>query len=218
MLSDVVLFFIIFVYITNWSRIRLIFGALFKPKQSFVNFTDKQFIDRVNKKAGLTFDIRIQQSPWIFGYMPSIPIKPIMVISSGARENLTDDELEWIVLHEAGHCVLYHVVKTILVGLVILILGIITINYFKIPTVIIPFYALLLAILYYQLEREISERPADIFSLNRISNPQGMITANQKMKKRVTSIFYKNKILTRLFTGSLGYDQRIDMANEKLKS
>lgn len=214
MLLNFAVFTVLFLYITNWNRVRLIFRGLLKPRNSFSNFTDKKFIDRVNKKTGLKFDIKIQESDWIFGYMPSIPIKPVMVISSGAREHLTSDELEWIVLHEAGHCVLYHVVKTILVGLLILILGIITIYCFKIQTAIIPLYALLLAILYYQLEREISERPADIFSLNRISSSKGMITANQKMKARVTSIFYKNKILTKLFTPHLSYDERIEMVKK----
>ncbi len=216
MLSDLALFVIVFLYITNWNRIRLVFRTLLNPKTSISNFTDKQFINRVNKKAGLKFDIKIQESDWIFGYMPSIPIKPVVVISSGARKYLTDDELEWIVLHEAGHCVLWHVVKSILAGFVILIFGIVTIYYFKISTLMIPFYVLVLSIFYYQVEREISEKQADLFSLNRISNPQAMITANQKMKARVTSIFYKNKILTKLLTPHLTYDERIELANSKL--
>lgn len=217
MLWNLILFAAVFLYITNWSRLRLVFRGLLRPKKSFSNFTDKQFIDKVNKKTGFKFNILIQESDWIFGYMPSIPIKPVMVISSGARKYLTNDELEWIVLHEAGHCIQWHVVKMIIAGLVILLLGVTAIYYFKIPMLIIPIYALVLAIFYYQIERGISERPADIFSLNRISNPQGMMTANRKMKQRVTSLFYKNKILTKLFTGSLGYDQRIEMAKKKLK-
>lgn len=216
MLINSIIFVILFLYLTNWARLRLIFGALFKPKLSFTNFTDKQFIDKVNKKTGLRFDIKIQQSSRIFGYMPSIPIKPIMVISSGARENLTDDELEWIVLHEAGHCIQWHVLKMIIAGVVILLFGVITIYYFKIPALIIPFHVLILAILYYQIEREISERQADLFSLNRIENPQAMVTANQKIKAKATSIFYKNKILTRLFTPHLTYNERIEMAKNKV--
>lgn len=225
MLLELILFTIIFLYITNWGRIRLIFGGLSKLKVSFSNFTDKNFIDRVNKKAGLEFDIKVQNSDWIFGFMPGIPmnkflaspIKPVMIISFGARKYLTDDELEWLALHEAGHCVLWHVLKSILAGLLILTLGLVGIYQFKMPLLLIPLYGLILAIFYYQIERKISEEQADIFSLNRISSPKAMITANEKMKIRVNSIFYQNKILTKLFTGSLTYGERIEMAKNKLK-
>lgn len=149
--------------------------------------------------------------------MPSIPIKPIIVISSSAREYLIDDELEWLVLHEAGHCVLWHTVKETLVQITVLVIGVVTVSSFNVPLIFVLVYAILLGIIWYQLER-FFELQADTFSLNRMSNPEGMITANQKMKSRVKNIIYKTPILIKLLTPHPTYDQRMKMARAKLIS
>lgn len=188
--------------------------AILRPKANFVPFTDGAFLKKINKRAGLNFEIKVQKSPLIFGYMPSIPIKPVMVISSSAREHLTDDELEWLVLHEAGHCVLWHTVKETLVQIAVLVFGIVTVYSLKLSLLLIPVYAILLGIIWYQLER-FFELQADNFSLNRMSNPEGMITANQKMKSRVKNIIYKTPILIKLLTPHPTYDQRMEMARAK---
>ena len=94
-------------------------------------------------------------------------------------------------------------------------LGIYTINYFQFSLIISIFTGIIVSILFYQLERYFSEYQADLYALEHVDDPDGMIRANQKMKKRVTSIFYKNIILQYLFTGHLSYDQRIQMARNK---
>ncbi len=213
---NIILFVFIFLYTANWVRAKLIIQGLGKPKKVFTSFKNKKFLDKVNKKIGLPFVIKVQNSPWIFGYSPSVPLKPIFVVSKGAITHLKENELEWLVLHEMGHCVMWHIVKETLLHLGLLILGIAVVYYLNLSFLLAAFLGVFFGIVWYQIER-IFEMQADTFSLQRIDDPKGMIGANQKMKARGRSVFYKKPLLTFLFTPHLGYDQRIEMATKKLK-
>lgn len=43
------------------------------------------------------------------------------------------------------------------------------------------------------------------------------MTANLKMKTKVTNFVYKNSLLTKLLTPHLSYDQRVKMAKDEQK-
>ncbi|OGM30087.1 hypothetical protein A2801_03180 [Candidatus Woesebacteria bacterium RIFCSPHIGHO2_01_FULL_41_10] len=214
---NILLFVIIFLYTTNWVRVLLLKDLFNRSnnKKLFSKFNNEKYLAKVNKKAKLKFDIRVQESPAIYGYMAGLPIAPFMVVSSGAIKQLSLNELEWIVLHEVGHCVMWHVAKNALGQALFLIGGIVLLVFLKLNIIFIPVYAVLLGIVWYQIER-VFELNADKFSLARIDDPRGMITANQKMKAKGKSIFYKNLLLGKLFTPHLSYDERIEMAKLKL--
>ncbi len=93
MLWHSVLFAGIYLYICNWHRVRIFIKAILKPKEYFSDFTDKKFLERINKKLGVKeFIIKVQKFEQINGYM-MLGSKRTMVITSVARENLTNDEL-----------------------------------------------------------------------------------------------------------------------------
>jgi hypothetical protein len=51
-----------------------------------------------------------------------------------------------------------------------------------------------------------------------MKDPRGMISATKIFKNEIKSIFYKNKILAKLFTAHPHFDERIQMAQQKLRS
>ena len=212
---NVIIFLIVFSYIANWGRVKLLIQGIGKEKKVFLPFKNKSFLDKVNKKVRVNFQIKVQNSPLIYGYSPSVPLKPLFVVSSGAIRYLKENELEWLVLHEMGHCIMWHLVKEVFVYMILLLLGSFAVYFLHINLYFVLSLSLILGLLWYQIER-IFEYQADTFSLERIDDPQGMIEANKKMKARVRSIFYKNVLLTFLFTPHLTYDQRIAMATDKL--
>ena len=219
MILNQLLFVIVFFYITNWVRLRYTLGSTIKnflqSGERPVNYTNKKLIAKYKKKTGLEFQIKIIKSDSISGAMAGLPFKPVMILSSKALSELREDELDWIICHEAGHCVKWHVLQTTIFWVIMLILGIFVINYFQFTLIISIITGIIVSILFYQLERYFSEYQADLYALEHVDNPDGMIRANQKMKKRVTSIFYKNIVLQYLFTGGLSYDQRIQMARDR---
>lgn len=212
-----ILFALVYGYIANWGRAKLLLGVLKKSSAPFTQFTDTAFLKKVSSKVGIPFKILIQKSPYLFGYMPGIPVKPTLVISSAVVESFTKNELEWIIFHEAGHCLMWHVPKNAVAQILVVSLGVWITATCNLSLILTLLNALIFGILWYQIER-IFEREADTYALANISNPQGMITANMKMKARGKSIFYKNELLTKLFTPHLTYDERMDMARKKLDS
>src|SRR3989339_561872 len=105
----VIIFIIIFLIITNWFQIysfsKLIVGKKIKTssiKDSWINKT-------VKKKTGLSLlNITLFHDKKMYGLMAGLPFWPKMILSEGLYKNLNRDELEWVILHEAGHCVLWH--------------------------------------------------------------------------------------------------------------
>lgn len=212
------LFFIIFGYITNWVRLYSNFLSILKSfKKTKIILEDQNLIDKYKKKTGLDLNIYVLDTNKISGAMiTSKPFKPRMLVSKGAFKYLDDDERDWLILHEAGHYIYYHVLLDLLLWLYFLSLGLFFIYHFQLTLVSTIFCGIILSIIFYQLER-LFEYHADEYALSKVDDREAMAHANQIMKRRTKTFIYKNPILTILLTPHLTYDYRIKMAKSPNK-
>ena len=142
-----------------------------------------------------------------------------MILSEGLYKNLNKDELEWVILHEAGHCVLLHNLQSLIIELIFLTSGLYLISTQNINLFLIPVLSLVLSIITIQIIRRLTEYTADMYSISRVDNPNGVITAQDKFRKNYKgSIFSNEKSIVRfLFHWNIYPSQRIEMAKKVIK-
>lgn len=212
---SILIFLLMYIYIAYWVQVRDLAKRLFQLKRHFSTYQNDAFVSRLRDVTSLNFDIRVVDSPRIFGFMPGVPTKPVMLVSQGALDRLSPDGLEWLMLHEGGHCVLWHSAISAVMFVAIGSVGLALIGTSHLAWWGAILLAVVLSIMGFQLKR-LLELQADEYALEHMANPQGMIEANEIMEKLVESPIYKDKYLHRLFTPHLTYQQRIDMAQAKL--
>jgi Zn-dependent protease with chaperone function len=140
-----------------------------------------------------------------------------MVLSKKIYESFNKDELEWVLLHEAAHCIMWHVLKCAVVQAVMLFTGIFIIYRLQVSIWTLPFFSLFTSVLAIQCMKYF-EYEADKYSIERVDNPQGVITAQTKFEKANPSWFYNEKNITRtLFYWNILPSQRITMAKKRMK-
>lgn len=179
----IALFISLFFFITNRYWIASFWEGFTKGKPEARDIRDAKILRFLQKKTGLTLrKIKLLDTQTTWGMMAGIPGAPYMVISKDAYETFTKDELQWLFLHEAGHYVLRHNVKSVLIQGAILIIGIRTL--LMIPHAIV---AMLLAIagsiVYPQIVRRF-EYEANAFAVARMDHPKKLKTLYAKAQKR----------------------------------
>lgn len=219
-LSSLILFALIYLYITNWFQINTFVVSLLKPKARITVIKDEKISSVIRKKTGLTLKrIFIFESKKLFGMMPSIPLRPELILSRGLYEALNEDEMEWVLLHEAGHCVLWHSVKAAIIEIFFLSLGLFTILSIQLNSIYAILLSIALSLLCIQVLRRFIEREADKFSIERVSNPKAVITAQEKFRnaKHKNTFNSENSIGRKLLHWNILPSERITMAKERLK-
>ena len=214
-----IIFVILFLAIVNWFQIISFSSLIIEPKTKTSTIKDEWIKNTVQKKSGLTLlDITLFHDKKMYGMMAGLPFWPKMILSTGLYESLNKDELEWVILHEAGHCIFWHNLQSFFIEMIILALGIYLIQINKINLFFIPIHAILLSIVCIHLIRWITEYVADKYSINLVDNPKGVITAQDKFRKN----YYKNlmndekNIFRFLFHWNISSTQRIEMAKRRL--
>lgn len=168
-----------------WQWISLyLFAISIKGKNDTIQkIQDKTLLDLVYKKTGLLLEsIRISSAKRLYGMMIGLPGKPYMILSKGLYESFDHNEKEYVVLHEAGHYLLGHSKKLAVSYFTLLIISFL----FTISVQSLFIWvcvAVLIGILQIQVSR-MCEYEADAFTLEHITNPQGMINATQKFEKQ----------------------------------
>lgn len=169
------------------------------------------------EKTGLRLlDITLFHDKKMYGMMVGLPFWPKMILSEGLYKKLNKDELEWVILHEAGHCVLWHNLKTFVIELLFLTIGIFAIYFYKLSFIYSSLLSFILGLICIQVIRWVIEYPADKFSIERVDNPKGVITAQDKFKKSQHKNFFSSeKSLGRYFLHwNISRSKRIEMAKD----
>ncbi len=194
---NIVIFTVAFVYLTQMALIKMFAKSFLKPKETILPFKDKHLLKKLQKITGINFDIKIIKSEKFFGAMHGIPTKPVMTLSTKALEILDKGQIEWVVLHEAGHCLGYHVVILIVSFMSLLISGIYFISHSN-----SGLFSVLVSLLV-------------AFTLNIIYQQK----ANIKFKKRALKYrsVYNSEILLFLFAPHISYSNRILMARNEIE-
>lgn len=219
---EYLIFTFIYLLICNWFQIKAFVFAFLKPKERISIIKDKWISAVIKRKTGLSLKrIILFNSDKLFGMMPGIPWKPELILSRGLYKGLDKDELEWVILHEVGHCVLWHVVKGAFIQLFFLISGFFILNKLQLSVTalfVILLASLFISIICIQVIRQLIEYEADNFSITKVDNPKGVITAQEKFKKEnKTNWFYSEQnIFRKLFYWNIYPSQRIKMAQLRL--
>lgn len=208
-------FIILMIFAPLWQQILLVLSGARNGRKIISEDRDENLSKMIRDKTGLKLNkIRIIKSDKKFGMMVGL-VKPVMVLSSDLFNNFNKNELEYVVLHEAGHYQLKHSIKELFYWLLLLILGIVAISF-------IHYYGLLLtgilvlsfAILLTQVGRS-HEYQSDRYALKRITNPVGMITATEKFAAQ-----YGNprlNLVRILFYRGVPYQNRMEIAEKEIE-
>ena len=219
MLSYVV-FATIFLFLCNWFQVYSFLSVVIGPKYKTSSVNDKWIKKIVKKKTGLSLlDITIFHDQKLYGMMAGLPFWPKMILSEGLYKSFNKDELEWVILHEAGHCVLWHNLGAFVIQISILLLGFYTITLFKFSLIFDILYSIFLSFVCIQVLRWGIEYVADSYSINRVDNPRGVITAQDKLRKGyIKSLFNSETSIFRfLLHWNIYPSRRILMAEKRLK-
>lgn len=216
---NIITFIIIFLAVVNWFQILSFSSLIIGPKIKTSLVKDEWIKNIVKKKTGLSLlDITLFHDKKMYGMMAGLPFWPKMILSTGLYESFNKDELEWVILHEAGHCLLWHNLQAFLIEMVVLFSGIYLIQTKNINLIFIPILSIILSIVTIQMIRWSTEYMADKYSIDRVSNPKGVITAQNKFRNNYQKNILNNEksILRFLFHWNITPSLRIKMAKKKL--
>jgi len=220
---EYIIFSVVFLTISNWFQIRSFLKLVVGPRTKTEILIDKWINTVIKKKTGLNLkEITLFKDEKMYGMMTGLGpwIMPKMILSEGLYKNLNKDELEWVILHEAGHCVLLHNLQSMIIELIFLTTGLYLISTTDINLFLIPILSLLLSIIAIQIIRLTTEYTADKYSIERVDNPMGVITAQDKFRKNYKGSIFSNEksILRFLFHWNIYPSQRIKMARKLLNT
>lgn len=215
------LFCVVFVGVTMWLQLTLLWSSVGQARSPITVIKDEKISQLVKQKVNVDIEtIKITESDKPFGMMVGIPAKPQLILSRKLYETFTPDEIEYVVLHEAGHYVFWHSVVELVVGVLLLFVGIITLG--KISSLPMSTLAALVlglgfGVLMIGVGR-VKEYQADTYSATHITNPQGMISATNKFRDFYEDSYPKSELVQFMFYRGNPYDNRIKMAEEEIKS
>ena len=213
-------FGLVLLYVPLWSQTNLLLESIGKDKPPFEIIKNPQLQELIKHKTGTNIEtIKIVESDRPFGMMMGFPGFPQLLLSRALYNTFTSDELEYVLLHEAGHYNLAHSIKELLLGLTFCILGIYLLKQItntKLSLSFAPMLGLIFGIVLIQFGK-INEVEADRYSVSRLSNPNGMVTATENFREYYDGSFTRtdNKVLQWMFYRANPYENRIQMAQEE---
>jgi len=214
-----VVFGLIFIGVTLWMQLWLMVVNTIVGSGSYTSIENGLLEDTLIEKSGISISgIKMADTDRAFGAMIGLPSKPQMILSRGLLERFSSTEIEYVVLHEAGHYYLSHTIKEAVVGLVFLAFGILLLKRIRenrggIATTILmgAFFGIVMI----QLGRK-HEVEADRYALEQISDPHGMYSASEKFRSEYVNSKNDNQLLRLLFYRGNSYDSRLRMANDEI--
>ncbi len=238
------IFLLVFIYTFHWVAINLFLTSVDGEKIPITVVESQEIRNLIKDKTGLDIKtIKISESNRLFGMMIGIPTKPQLILSRNLYDTFNSGEIEYVVLHEAGHYILQHGLMEFLIGLFLQILGIWLImkvekipafagmtenrvgltnakneKNFIIPLIPAIFLGLFFGILMIQLGK-IHEIKADEFTVKKMTDPTGMISATNKFRSFYGPKYSENnnKLIQFLFYRGNPYDNRILIAEKEIK-
>lgn len=204
--------------VSQWLQITTLLSNLNKTKTVVSVVVDEALLQLIRGKTGVEIKtIRIHESSRLFGMMLGIPTRPQLILSRNLYESFDQDELEYVVLHEAGHYKLGHMWKELLFGLVLMVLGSLVLYRYSrlIDTYVLAgVLGVVFALFLIQLGR-VHEYQADAYTLQQISDPNGMIQATYKFRAAHPRP-QDGSLIQRVFYRGVPYGERIGNAQEEI--
>ena len=125
MTFSLIIFILIFLIAVNYFQLVTFASLIVGPKIKTNTIIDKWIINTIKYKTGLVLkNIKIFHDKRPYAMMGGIYPFPILIISEKMRKLFNKDEMEWVVLHETGHHLLWHNLKAIIIEGVTISLGV----------------------------------------------------------------------------------------------
>jgi hypothetical protein len=212
------IFLFLVTLITQWIKIYLLYLCWGK-KDNRKNISDPLILDFIFQKTGLKLtSIKLVPCHKPFGAMADRYLFwPLMMLSTNLYDTFNKSELEYIVLHEAGHYKLRHLMKLRLILLFWFITGFIILGFVSNKmtlAVTLPLLSLVIGTVINFFVRRI-EYQADTYAAMRINDPKAIISATEKMKHAYSNL-WQHKLLYPFYSGNT-YTNRIKIANEEIE-
>lgn len=219
MIVSLILFILIFIISVNYFQLVTFVSLIIGPKIKTSLIIDKWILITIKNKTGLVLkNINIFHDQRPYAMMGGIYPFPILIISEKMLKLFNKDEMEWVILHEAGHYLLWHNLEAMAIEGLIIFFGIKLIYFLNLNMFLSATLSLFLSMLAVQIIRYAIEYQADKFSINRVTNPYGIITAQSKLRKYYkVSLFNSERSLIRMFFHwNISPNLRIKMAKLRL--
>lgn len=201
----------------NWIQIWYLLGNLIKPKKNKLTpFENKKLLLKMREKTKLSLSIKIMdEKEKMIGFMVSSPpFKPLMLFSERLYKAFTDDEMQWVILHESGHYLMWHNLKFALSQIFLFILVVYLLIKLNVGFILSLLLLTISAVIYIQIAK-LFELQTDTYAAKNMDNPKGMITGNIKMRD-ANKGFLSNPIMKHLLTIAIPYEERIRIANSQI--
>jgi len=186
-----------FLFVTMRPQTSSLIKGFFFKRKAKKTLEDKKILDFIFNKTGLKLKkITVIEDDRLLGMMGGGLVKPFMILTTLAVELLNKGEMQWLLLHEAGHNRLHHSLKIALVLFLIFIPGSLFVGIYNnlyLSIFMDIFFGAAFGALANQFTRNF-EYSANKYALKRMDNPKDAITAAQKIIER-----YKQKGLEDTF-------------------
>lgn len=212
-------FAFLFLIMTNWFQLYTFIKILVGPSVNRSTIKDSWISNVIKKKTGLTLpEITLFHDKSYYGMMAGLSFWPKLILSKGLYKSFNKDELEWVILHEAGHCLMWHNLQAALIEAVFLVLGFLTVSTVRINWFYVPIISVLFSILSIQVIRWLTEYQADKFAISKVDNPRGVITAQDKFRKSQyqTPLNKEGSLLRFLLHWNITPTMRVEMAKKRV--
>ncbi len=210
---NIVIFVLTFLCVTLWTQLKLFHSSLGHPETREIIINDSQLTSLIKIKTGYQLDkIYLANSKKLYGMMPSI-FRPHLILSQALFEDFDSEETEYVLLHEMAHFLLHHILTEEILGTFLLTAGLTTISALSLSFLPAILLGLIFGIVMIQFGRQ-HEYEADAYSLSRMTNPAGMITATQKFRDQYSTP--RNKAVEAIFYRGNPFSNRIKMANHEI--
>ncbi len=209
------LFICLYLLLCNWFQLKS-FALAFSKKQGVSTISDAWISKTLLSKTGIKLDkITIFESQKLFGMMPSsLPFSPKIILSRSMYESFSKSELEWVILHEAGHYILSHGIKLGAAQLLSIIIGVSILSMYP-SNVVSLILALVLTILYIRVTK-FTEFEADSYSISRVDDPRGVISAQEKLIR--TNRINQDSFFARYLKGQTLPRERMTLAEIRIQN
>ncbi|MEP7167398.1 MAG: M48 family metalloprotease [Candidatus Woesebacteria bacterium] len=214
-----VVFSLVFIAIAQWFLFPTFLTGLFRttlPSKVEHNPAIVNFLEKEGKLKITSYTVVNSGKP--FAAIGGFPGFPRLYLSQNLLDTFTPEEMHYVLLHEVGHVNRQHGLREIL--LMIAVISMVWSLFAKIQLwskpyktqmVVACIAGIVLGIIMIQFER-IHEYEADYFAIEHLENPQGMITAAQKLRAAWGAPEHQT-LIRELFYRGVPYDAKVAMAS-----
>jgi hypothetical protein len=197
-MAATLIFSFTFLLIVNKHLLKSFFEGFIKGKTRSEDLNDQKLLDFIKNKSGLSLKkIKLLDTQTTWGMMAGLPFMPYMIISQDAYKSFSKDEMQWLLLHEAGHYALWHNLQLMVMQLSFIAIGVLLLNQFN-----SPFLALILGILFAALSTRLArnfEYEANYYAISKMDNPKGLKNMYKKAQERWRGKNKKDTFIQKLF-------------------